>query len=680
MTDVLDPVWIPLAEGGSLAARVWLPTDAQWPCPAILEAIPYRRTDGTLEIDHPRFQYWAERGFAGVRLDIRGSGDSDGVLCDEYLAQEQDDNVAAIEWIAAQPWCSGAVGMIGYSWGGFAGLQTAVRRPPALRAVVTVNSTVRRYTDDCHYIGGSVNAHDMLSWATTMLVFDARPPDPEIVGDRWREMWDQRLEVAPPMIERWLAHQLEDDYWRHGSVAFDFAAIGCPVLAVGGWSDPYRNAVLELLEGVESPVFGLIGPWAHGYPHATAPGPMIAFLSECERFFGNYLRDDRNGYESEPQLRVYMQDFDRPSPKHEARSGRWISLAQWPPADAQSETLALGDRSLRPRRLNPVDRRLDTEVARSPREPPAASAPGELRVASVQANGLSAGNWCPYGGPSQPLDQRSDDAFSLCFDSAELREPLEILGFPRLRLRVAADRARAVVIARLCDVSPEGESLLVTRGVLNLAHRAGHDRVSELVPGQPVTADLRLDCAGHRFARGHRVRVAISPTYWPWVWPAPEEATLSIDAQGSELGLPLLGAHSPADLGEPEQLAGIDTEWISQSPYSQIVRRDVSSSETELLSQPDFLAGRRRLVKLGLEAGDWGENVYRIVDGDPLSAEVRCRRRAELGRAGWEIRVEADATMRSTATEYLVDTELRTYEDDRPVLTRRFETRVARRD
>lgn len=217
MPQVLDPVWIALPDDCRLAARVWLPDDAEHhPCPAILEAIPYRRTDGTLTIDHPRFQFWARRGFAGVRVDIRGSGDSDGVLYDEYLALEQDDDLAVLSWLGAQPWCSGRVGMIGYSWGGFAGLQVAARRPPELGAVVSVNSTVRRYTDDCHYVGGSVNAYDLLSWATTMLAFGARPPDPAIVGERWREMWEQRLDVAPPMIELWLSHQLEDDYWLMG--------------------------------------------------------------------------------------------------------------------------------------------------------------------------------------------------------------------------------------------------------------------------------------------------------------------------------------------------------------------------------------------------------------------------------------------------------------------------------
>ncbi|MDX6620875.1 MAG: uncharacterized protein QOK36_3261 [Gaiellales bacterium] len=653
LVSVLDPIWIPLSDGCRLAARVWLPDDvASRPAPVILEAVPYRRSDGTHEGDEPRYAWWAERGFAGVRVDIRGSGDSDGLIYDEYLAQEQDDAVEVIAWIARQPWSNGRVGMIGYSWGGFAGLQVAARRPPELGAVVTVNSTVRRYTDDCHYVGGCVNAYDLLSWATTMLAYDARPPDPAVVGDGWRAAWERRLDVAPPMIEPWLSHQLEDEYWRHGSVAFEYGNVTCPVLAVGGWSDPYRNAVLELVEHLEGPRFGLIGPWAHGYPHATLPGPQIAFLDECARFFGRYLRGDANGYDDEPLVRAYIQGFDMPARHHVERSGRWAAPRAWPPAAAHR--LGLGERTLGA-------------------EPTAVPV---LSIGSAQANGLAAGNWCPYGGPSQPLDQRQDDALSLCFDTAPLGAAIETLGFPVLKLRLAADQAEAFVAARLCDVAPTGESLLVTRGILNLTHRTGHDAFEPITPGEELEVSLRLDGAGHRFEPGHRIRLALSPTYFPWIWPSPKPVTLNV-SQG-ELALPLLGEHEAVDLGQPEEVEAVAVEWIVTTPTRQSITHDVTGGGVELLTHPDFLAGRRFLPDLGLEAEDYGENRYSVTEGDPLSARVRCRRSAGLRRPGWDVRVEADAEMRSTAEEFIVETELRAFEDGRMVGLRTFETRVPR--
>jgi uncharacterized protein len=653
----IDHTWISLSDGTRLGARIWLPEDAeQDPVPAILEYLPYRKGDAFARRDSHHHPYFAGFGYAGVRVDLRGTGDSDGILLDEYLPQEQDDAIEVIEWLAAQPWCSGAVGMIGISWGGFNGLQVAARRPPALGAVVTVNSTVRRYTDDCHYTGGSVNAHDMLSWATTMLAFDARPPDPAIVGDGWREQWRARLGVAPPMIERWLSHQLEDAYWRQGSVAFDYDAIACPVLAVGGWSDPYRNAVLDLVEHLPGPRFGLLGPWAHGYPHATDPGPQLDFLGECARFFGRYLRDDPNGYEDVAVLRAYVQEYDAPAPLQRARSGRWIATSS--PHRAEARVLALGAGVL----------------GASP------SRPGVLQIGSTQTAGLAAGNWCPYGGPSQPLDQRADDALSLVFDTPPLTAPLETLGFARLRLRLRSDRPHAFVAARICDVAPTGESLLVTRGILNLAHREGHDRVVPLEPGRDVDVTVRLDAAGHRFAPGHRIRLALSPTYWPWIWPSPEPVTLAVLTDGSELELPLVGEVAAFSPGPAEQTAAIAQEWLEASPMSQVLHDDVTTGRVELRSQPDFLAGRLRVPELDLEIEEHGENVYAIDRGDPLSAEVRCSRRAALSRPGFDVRIEADARMTCSAQEFLVQTHLRAFEGGVEISAQRFDTRVARAD
>ena len=378
------------------------------------------------------------------------------------------------------------------------------------------------------------------------------------------------------------------------------------MLAVGGWSDPYRNAVLDLVSHLPGRRFGLLGPWAHGYPHATDPGPRIDFLGECARFFGRYLRDDPNGYDDEPALRAYMQEYD--APRCTSVRGAGAGSPRRACATQPTVVLALGADGLSA-------------------EP---GAPTERLIGSTQTAGLAAGNWCPYGGPSQPLDQRADDALSLVFDSRPLTAPVETLGFPELRLQLRSDRPQAFVAARICDVAPTGESLLVTRGILNLAHREGHDRVVPLEPGTPVSVTLRLDAAGHRFAPGHRIRVALSPTYWPWIWPSPEPVTLALLSDGSALELPLLGEAESWTPGPPEATAEVEQEWVGASPMSQVLRDEVTSGRVELRSQPDFLAGRLRVPDLDLEIEDYGENVYTIERHDPLSAEVRCSRRAAL--------------------------------------------------
>jgi len=225
---VIEHTLIPLKDGTALAARIWLPDDAeQNPVPAILEYLPYRKRDGTYERDALTHPYLAGHGYAGVRVDIRGCGESDGLLFDEYAKQEQDDGVEVIAWLAAQPWCSGVVGMMGISWGGFNGLQIAARRPPALKAIVTICSTDDRYADDVHYMGGTLLAADGLEWGSFFFGSMCLPPDPMLVGDRWRAVWLERLANVPLFFELWLQHRRRDGYWKHGSVCEDYGAIRC---------------------------------------------------------------------------------------------------------------------------------------------------------------------------------------------------------------------------------------------------------------------------------------------------------------------------------------------------------------------------------------------------------------------------------------------------------------------
>src|SRR6056297_2192765 len=186
---VLENEWIPMPDGVRLAARIWLPESARsTPVPAILEYIPYRKRDSMRSRDTQIYTYFAGHGYAGVRVDIRGSGDSQGVLEDEYLARELEDGMGILNWLEKQPWCNGRVGIMGISWGGFNGLQLASMRPRQLGAIITACSTDDRFADDVHRMGGCLLG-DNLSWASTMFAYNSCPPDPEIVGEKWREMW-----------------------------------------------------------------------------------------------------------------------------------------------------------------------------------------------------------------------------------------------------------------------------------------------------------------------------------------------------------------------------------------------------------------------------------------------------------------------------------------------------------
>jgi putative CocE/NonD family hydrolase len=651
----IDHAWIPLADGTRLAARIWLPESADdEPVPAVMECIPYRKNDNTAVADDGRHAYFAQRGYASIRVDIRGSGDSDGVLLDEYLAQEQDDACEAIAWAAEQPWCTGAVGMIGYSWGGFATLQAAARRPPALRAIVTVDSTDDRYADDVHYMGGCVLAYYMLSWAASMHVYATLPPDPQVVGERWREAWLERLESAHPMVEPWLTHQLRDGYWRHGSVCEDFGAIECAVYAVSGWADGYRSAVLRLMEGLTCPKKALIGPWSHTYPvEAQAPGPAIGFLQECVRWWDQWLKGADTGIMDEPQLRFWMQEPVAPAPTYAERPGRWVAERSWPSPRLEQRRLLLGDGTLG-------------------QEPQPAV---ELTHVGAQEHGMDAGDWDPFGGPADlPPDQRAEDGRSLTFTSPPLDEPLELLGVCVARLELAADRERALVSVRLCDVDPDGRSCLVTRGLLNLTHREGHDRVVAVVPGERMAVDVPMKAIGQRIPAGHRLRLSVSSTYWPWAWPSPDPVRLTLLSEGSALLLPVRPP-SDADASlppfEPPALAPRPpVEILELLPGDQTTGRSIADGTFTFEHRYPHV--RFSLPESGIEIERYEPDRFAIAADDPLSARARCERRFVTARpdAGWRTTIESESEMAADREVFRVTTTLRAFEGAECVFAR----------
>jgi len=656
---VVDHAWIALSDGTRLAAKFWLPEDAEEsPVPAILEYIPYRKTDWTWNRDEPIHPWFAGHGYACVRVDLRGAGDSDGILLDEYLKQEQDDAVEVLRWIGEQPWCIGRAGMFGISWGGFNGLQVGARRPPELGAVITLMSTDDRYADDVHYIGGSLLAIDMLPWAATMLAWNGTRPDPGNRGDDWRETWIGRLRETPPYIEAWIAHQRRDDFWRHGSVCEDYAAIDCPVLAVGGWVDGYRSAVLRLLEGLPGECKGLIGPWGHGFPHDAQPGPGIGFLQDCLRFWDRWLKDEPTGYNAEPALRAWMQDWAPPDIEPTERPGRWVAEDEWPSPRIEERALVL---------------RTDGGLGGEPGDE------AELTILGSELCGLDSGLWCPYGDAADlPTDQRPDDGLSLCFTSEPLDERIEILGFPDARLVLASDRPIAQVCVRLCDVAPEGTSTLVTRGVLNLTHRESHAEPRPLEPGRRYEVTVRGMAIAHSFRVGHRIRVAISPTYWPWLWPSPEPVTLTLVAGASSLVLPVRPPRAEDErvrFEEPETAPPLGLRETETGSASRRVVRDFVSGEVVLTYAH---SGGRRTLPSGVEIADEGVETFTIRDGDPLSARVRVEASVELNRDGLRTRIDTESELWCDAEQFHTRSLVRASENGEQIHKAEREKRVPR--
>jgi putative CocE/NonD family hydrolase len=658
----IETLWIPMPDGAQLAARVWLPEGAeQNPVPAILEYIPYRRRDGTRDGDDLTHPYFAGHGYACVRLDIRGSGDSDGLIHDEYLQQEQDDAVAAIAWIARQGWCSGQVGMMGISWGGFNSLQVAARRPSALKAIITVDSTDDRYADDMHYMGGQL-INGNLEWGSSFFSRVGRAPDPRIVGDKWRPMWLDRLEHVEPFHEIWMRHPLRDAFWQHGSVCEDFASIECPVFAVGGWADGYSNAIFRLLQNLKAPCLGLCGPWGHKYPHVGVPGPAIGFLQEALRWWDHWLKGRDTGIMKEPLLRAYLQDSVPPKSHYDQRPGRWVAERAWPSPRIRPLRLVLGNGVL------------------------AAAAPnaGETSVQSAQTTGGASGEWCPYGlgglGPEMPMDQREDDANSALWDSEPLGEKLEILGAPVVTLALSADRPVAMVAVRLCDLAPGGASTRVTYGVLNLTHRRGHAAAEPLVPGEVYTIPIRLNDCAHGFVPGHRVRVAVSTAYWPTVWPSPEPVTLTLRAGQSHIDLPVR-APSPEDADvrfEPAVTAPPTRRRpLRPGRVKRTLERDVETGRTLITVIRDD--GLSEIEAIGTVTGLDKTLRYWISPDDPTTARAAAEHDFINTRDDWNTRVKTRTTVSCDAEAFYVEADLEAFEDDKRVFARSWNRRVPRK-
>jgi uncharacterized protein len=590
----IEHTWIPVADGTRLAARIWLPEDAQQaPVPAILDFLPYRQGDLMAARDAAIYPYFAARGYACARVDLRGTGNSEGTIHDEYTPQELQDGCDVIAWLAAQPWCDGNVGMTGISWGGFNSLQVAARRPAA-------------------------------------------------AGAAWRERWLERLTRTPAFLQPWMSHQLRDDYWRHGSVCEDYSAIEVPVYAVGGWSDGYTDAIPRLLAGLAGPRKGLIGPWSHALPHDSVPGPEIGFLGEALRWWDQWLKGIDTGITGEPMLRVWMQEYTPPAPHHRHWPGRWVAEPCWPPAGAAA----------RARRFY---LRADGNGTLSGHP-----GDGEQRThRGEQTAGLDAGALTADGGFGDwPGDQRGEDGRSLSFTSPPLEEPVEILGNPRVRLRLTSDRPGASIVARLCDVAPTGESLLVTRDLLNLTHREGHDRAVPLVPGEATVAELPLKVIAHRFDAGHRIRLSVATTYWPWMWPHPEPVTLSISCDpGSFLELPVREPRPEdgdlAPFGPPERPAGIAVEVLSRRPTQRTIRHNLADGSAEVIFDWD-VGGNFRLVDAGIEADGSNLTSYRIAAGQPLSAEVRTDQSASLRSERHNVTVQGTGHMTAGPATFLV--------------------------
>jgi putative CocE/NonD family hydrolase len=507
----LEHVWIPMPDGVRLSARIWLP-DTDGRVPAILEYIPYRKRDMVRARDERNHPFFAANGFACLRVDMRGSGDSEGHMPDMYADAELADARAVIDWIAAQSWCNGRVGMFGTSWGGTASLQAAVDAPAPLRAVIAVCATSDRFEDDIHWMGGGLLT-DSFEWGASLPAILAAPPDAATVGPGWRAMWEDRLDALAFPLDAWIRNRVRGAYWRHGSVQTDPARLSCPILAIGGWSDRYSNSVMRLVAARPDLCRGIVGPWGHHYPDQGEPGPAAGFQEIALAWWDHWLRD--GPAPDGPALHLWRRENDPSTDRLIRRNGAWIAVDD--PGDAVGTRFHLTGTGLQ------ADPAL-AEARAVPYDPAHGTCAGDT------------GYFGRFGG--LPPDQAADDARALVFDSPPLDAPLDLVGQAELTCDLRRARRAGQLVARLCEVTPDGRSHLVTRGLVALAAGAGLDDTAPFEPGAPVTVRLRFPTTAYRFALGNRIRLALAGSYWPLVWPEIGDAGLTLSTGDATLTLP----------------------------------------------------------------------------------------------------------------------------------------------
>jgi len=633
-------VFVPLHDGARLAASLFLPAgDA--PAACVLEALPYRKDDLTASYRPEYVRLRDEHGYAVARVDLRGTGSSDGIATDEYPAQEQRDLCDVIAWLAEQPWCTGAVGMYGTSYSGFNSLQVACERPPALRAICAIYATDDRYTDDVHYMGGALRLLDLVDYPAYMVAMNALPPVPALVGDGWRETWRDRVARLEPWLLRWLEEQRDSPYWRHGSLRPAYERITCPTMLVGGWADGYRNDTFRTVQAMReagTPHRLLLGPWSHMSTATSLPGPHLDLVPVMARWWDRWLRDEDNWVDEEPALTWFAQRSTRPAADRAMVDGQWRSAPEWPLVGASEDVRGLGS--------------------------------GVVTYAVRPDVGTAAWNSCagalPWG---QPTDQRFDDAASLTWEWPA--EGMSLLGHPRVTLRLASSEPVASVSVKLCDVWPDGTSSLLARGLLNLTHRSSSVDPAPMPVGEMVDVVVELEAMSWDASPGHVLRLSLAGVDWPNTVAPPAPVTLTIDRSGSWLVLPVAGESVPADVAAfVAQRSDDPREGVTWTVEQDVLgHRTVCSVDHRSEDSVDAVDGARTT-----------EHYTGRVEVDTVTFAQRASASADLS-VQWEdatVRARADLTLDAGPTAYDVELTVRTFCDGEPFAQRRWSRSIAR--
>ncbi len=658
--DDIEHVWIEMPDGIRLAARIWLPHEAaKAPVPAILEIIPYRKGDMVRARDERNHPYFAANGYACLRVDMRGSGDSEGLMGDMYEPNELFDTRHVLDWIAEQPWCNGRVGMFGTSWGGTASLQASLDAPKCLKAVIAVCATHDRYEDDIHHMGGCLLT-DTIEWGATLPAILASPPCAETVGANWRQMWLERLEHLTFPLEAWVREEARGAYWRSGSVRFDSEMMTCPILAVGGWSDRYSNSVMSLADARPDKVWGIVGPWGHHYPDVGHPGPGMDFQRVALEWWNHWLKDTGQASLEWPKLQVWMREFDPPQDALERRNGHWVQ-SQAPRDEGASFQFHLANGAL-------------TLTETSDGDGADRVIPHDLRVGQHSGD---TGYFGRFGG--LPLDQAADDAPALLYESSELTEDLVLFGAAEFAFKVKVDKHATQIALRINDVAPDGSVCRVVMAMRNLAL----DDMLDAPDGAPVCNHefrVRFPTNAYRFKAGHKVRLALTASHWPLVWPSPAATKMYLQEIDAVLTLPTVSRDmrsAKCNLPEPSSPVTQERHTVVES---ERIQRTTEETEDGIVISSWHQAPIRVLHHDTQSTfGFQTRAEHKICGQNPLSAQSRFDHTLEYERPDGTARVQSWAAVRCDEEHFHVSGKVTVFWNNEQIFTRSWDPSIKRR-
>jgi putative CocE/NonD family hydrolase len=651
----LQEAWILMPDGVRLAADLFLPQGGKTGerFPVLLEYLPYRKIEDRGR-NHALFSYFVRRGYAVARVDIRGTGSSEGALVEyEYSEQEQRDAETVIDWLSKQGFSTGDVGMFGISWGGFNSIHLAMRRPPALKAIVAIMATDDLFQDDVHYIDGQLCVD---TYEIAQDLENALPAAPDFILDE--DYFRERFETTPWLLT-FKRQQRDGPFWDRTSLNERYDSIEIPTFIIGGWYDQYPDSLLRMVEHLKAPMKAIIGPWAHALPHYGYPKPHIEWRHEAVRWFDHWLKGRDTGIVDEPRFAVFVRDWHPPDPRLEEVPGQWRFEEGWPLERARTRILyPQPDRSL----------------GATPPEG------GTHELQYVPTVGIENGLWSG----EVVLDQRPIDAYSLIYDTQPLEEDLEILGMPRVMLNASADAPMARWFVRLSDVAPDGQVTQTSWAGFSGAHRNSAENPEPLEPGRSYPLEIELRFTSWVFPKGHRIRLSINNAQWPMIWPSPYPMTTRLHLGGqnpARVALPVVPHEDrpkPHFLppAEDPKLAGYRT--VSEgtiSGYSEVttVERNVPRAATKVVANN---SGRGEYPWGSIGYSD--EIIYEAQDERPEAASVASDMKRIVQIEGRNLVWQGVLGFRSDRENFYYTYTRRLFEEDRLIREKTWKETIPR--